>query len=171
MELWDIYDENGRPTGQTKLRGEPPAPGEYRLAASLWVLNSRGELLIQQRSAAKKTAPGLWSVTGGAVQAGEGSRAGCVREVREELGLAVDPNAIELLFRSVSKHIIFDDYILLADIDLASLVLQAEEVQAVRWATVAEIEAMIDAGAFLFKPSEWPKVKAYVSAHTGGTHP
>ena len=71
------------------------------------------------------------------------------RELMEELGL-------DLSFANIRPNLTvnfdngFDDFYLInRDIDLASLTLQTEEVQAVRWASLDEISAMIDNGSFI----------------------
>ncbi len=161
-ELWDIYDRAGNRTGTVRSRGEALQPGEYHLAASLWVVNARGELLIQKRAATKKIAPNKWSITGGAVRAGETSLEGCIREVGEEIGLTVCAQDIELLTRSIWRNLIFDDYILVRDLPLNAFTLQAEEVSEVRWARADEIKELHDAGQFMFDDiSETDKAVAY----------
>lgn len=154
MEWWDVYDDDRRATGRRALRGVAPADGERALAVHVCLFNARGELLIQQRAAAKASYPGYWDVSvGGGVQAGETPRAAAARELREELGLqaALPPAAaVTLAFEGG-----FDDYFLAdCDVPLSALTLQTEEVSAVRWARRAEIREMIAAGVFApFWPS------------------
>jgi 8-oxo-dGTP pyrophosphatase MutT (NUDIX family) len=166
MEKWDVYDAAGKPTGRVKTRADEFAPGEYHLGASLWLVNSRGEVLIQKRAKTKFIGPGKWSITGGAVRAGETSRAGCVREVAEEIGLEVRPEEIALLSRSFGKEIIFDDYILVLDVPLDGLTLQTEEVDEVRWAPMEEVFRLFEAGEFLMDSrADIEKVCAHIEAH------
>lgn len=166
MEAWDVYDRNGERTGITKTRADVFAPGEYHLGASLWIVNAKDALLIQKRAATKRIHPGKWSITGGAVKAGEDSDAACVREVEEEIGLRLRAQDIHFLARTVGEDIIFDDYIILLDFSLADAVLQAEEVSEIKWASMAEIRALFDQGQFMFDDiTELDKVTAYIKAH------
>jgi len=62
-----------------------------------------GRVLIAQRPAGKEHA-GLWEFPGGKVEPGESPEAALVRELAEELGVAIDPSALEpLAFSSGSR--------------------------------------------------------------------
>lgn len=150
MELWDLFDRDRNPTGETHERGKPMPAGRYHTVVHVVIFNSRGEMLIQQRQPFKEGWPNLWDITvGGSAVAGDTSRTAAEREVMEELGLAID------LKDEMPKMILpfnegFDDiYILNMDVNLASLHLQESEVQAVRWAGEEDIFALMDQGQFL----------------------
>jgi isopentenyldiphosphate isomerase len=150
MERWDLYDRDRIPTGETHQRGTPVPEGRYHMVVHVVIFNTRGEMLIQQRQPFKEGWPNLWDVTvGGSAVAGDDSRAAAERETREELGLAID------LSDELPKLILpfdcgFDDvYTLTMDVDLSSLTLQESEVQSVRWASEAEILAMLADGRFI----------------------
>ena len=89
MEYLDIYDENAQKTGRTVLRGSPMQPGDYSMAVHLYIYNDKGEFLLQKRSQNKRSLPGVWSVTCGAVSAGENSTEAGIREAKEEIGLTI----------------------------------------------------------------------------------
>jgi 8-oxo-dGTP diphosphatase len=61
------------------------------VAAAL--IDAEGRVLVQQRPAGKSLA-GLWEFPGGKVEPGEGAEAALVRELREELGIAVGESAL-----------------------------------------------------------------------------
>ena len=95
MEMVDLYDEDRIPLGRTAERHAPKGPGEYRTVVHVCIFDSRGRLLIQQRSREKDSWPEAWDVSvGGGVDAGETSRQAAEREVREELGLALDLSGV-----------------------------------------------------------------------------
>lgn len=50
MELVDIYDAQGRPTGKVQDREAPLAAGEYLLAVGVWIVDGEGNILLTQRS-------------------------------------------------------------------------------------------------------------------------
>ena len=150
MELWDLYDRDRIKTGEIHPRGTPIPQGRYHMVVHVVIFNSDGQMLIQQRQPFKEGWPNLWDITvGGSAVAGDDSRSAAEREVMEELGLPID------LSDEIPKIILpfdqgFDDiYILTMDVDLSALHLQESEVQAVRWAGMEDIFALMEAGQFL----------------------
>ncbi len=149
-ELWDLYSRDREKTGKIHRRGDSLKEGEYHLVVHICIFNSKNELLIQQRQPFKEGWPNMWDVTaaGSALQ-GETSQQAAEREVAEEIGLKIDlsnnrPNFTINFARG------FDDYYLLEqEVDLASLHLQEEEVQAVRWVSKNEVLAMQAQGTMI----------------------
>ena len=72
-------------------RGHTVPEGAYHIVISIWLKNKDGLYLMSKRSDEKEWSPGVWETTGGAVMAGETSLEGAVREVKEELGIDLDP--------------------------------------------------------------------------------
>lgn len=150
MEIFDLYDASRQRTGETMVRGTPVPEGRYRVVIHVCIFNSRGEMLIQQRQPFKACWANMWDLSaGGCVVSGEASQAGAHRELFEELGLDVDfsqtPPAFSVTFQGG-----FDDYyILQQDLDLSQLQLQQQEVQAVQWAGLDQVLAMVDSGEFI----------------------
>ena len=86
-EIWDVYDENKRKTGETMKRVPYVyTPGKYNLIVTATILNSKNEILISKRAENKKFGL-MWELPGGAVRAGETSLEGILREVKEEIGV------------------------------------------------------------------------------------
>ena len=149
MELWDIYDTDRIPTGATAVRGEKLEKGAYHMVIHVCIFNSEGKMLIQQRQP-WKTYGDKWDVTvGGAAVKGDTSRDAAHRELFEELGLDMDFSAMRpgLTMNFLTG---FDDFYLInREVDISELRLQPEEVKAVRWAELEEIEKLIDSGDFV----------------------
>ena len=66
-----------------------------RTVNKLWVvavalIDPVGRVLLQQRPPGKSLA-GLWEFPGGKIEPGEGPEDALIREVREELGIEIDP--------------------------------------------------------------------------------
>lgn len=92
-EEFDVVDENNRIIGQ-KPRSVVHAKNLLHRAAHILVFNSRGDVLLQKRSAWKDRAPLLWdSSAAGHLEPGEAYAAAAQREAEEELGvtLTLDP--------------------------------------------------------------------------------
>ncbi len=155
MELLDVYDQNRNKTGKTAARMEPLGEREFTLVAFVCVFNSQGKMLIQQRQSTKRGWPNQWEISaGGAVRSGETSRVAAERETWEELGLKVDLQDTRACMTVCEEKCFIDIYLTKQDVELSSLRLQQEEVQAVRWAGREEILELIESGEFVpFYPS------------------
>ncbi len=150
MELLDLYTADREKTGRTMVRGEPTPAGFYRLVVHVCIFNPEGQMLIQQRQPFKKGWSNLWDISvGGSAVSGDSSRSAAERETFEELGLSVDLSDVRPTLTVHWEHGFDDYYVLTQSVDLTSLRLQAEEVQAVRWASKDKIMQMIDAGLFI----------------------
>ncbi|HEX8556398.1 MAG TPA: (deoxy)nucleoside triphosphate pyrophosphohydrolase [Sphingomonas sp.] len=57
------------------------------------MIDGHGRVLLQQRPAGKSLA-GLWEFPGGKIEPGEGPEAALARELMEELGVVVEPDAM-----------------------------------------------------------------------------
>lgn len=156
MELVDLYDENRAPLGKTAERYGKKGPGELRIVVHVCLFDRQGRLLIQKRTENKRLWPGMWDVSvGGGVDAGETTRQGAEREVREELGYPLDLTGVR---PSVTVNFAggFDDFfVAVRDLDAGALTLQAEEVSAVRLVTLEELLAMVDDGSFIPYPKSF----------------
>ena len=88
MEYLDIYDGNGAPLGIKKTKKEAHAEGLWHKAVHIWIINSKGEVLLQKRSPLVDNHPDKWDVSAaGHISAGEDERTSALREVGEEIGL------------------------------------------------------------------------------------
>lgn len=87
-ELFDVVDEQDRVV-DVLPRSVVHARKLWHRAVHVFVFNTRGELLIHQRSASKDEEPLMWnSSCSGHVSAGEDYDLAVTRELMEELGLA-----------------------------------------------------------------------------------
>ncbi len=169
MEYWDVCDRSGRKLGYTKRSDEEFLDGEYHIGASVWIVDSKGKLLIQRRAASKRTGPSLWSITGGKVQAGERSIEACVREVKEELGLVLDEQDIRFLYRSTGSDMLFDDYIVICDLSIERARLDDSEVSEIRWADLDEIRVLCHNREFMYNDiSDLAAVRDYLDRYFAG---
>lgn len=86
-EMFDVVDEQDRVVRQAP-RSEVHRNGWLHRAASIFVFNSRGELLVQLRSATKDEFPSCYtSSASGHLGAGEDYAESAEREMFEEIGL------------------------------------------------------------------------------------
>jgi len=155
MEIIDIYDRDGRPTGRTRERRSPLKPGEYSRIVQVVVFNSRGQILIQQR-AAHKFWGSMWDLSAcGCLLAGETGREAASRELKEELGLACDFSEMIPPATVFYGEGFTDVFLQEMDMEIADLKLQEEEVQAARWEDPERILGMIEEGTFVHYHPAW----------------
>ncbi len=145
MEIWDIMNEKGVVTGRTAVRGRTVlGKGEYHLVVHIWVVSSRGNLLIQRRSERRRLMPGEWAATGGSAVSGETSAHAAARELFEELGISSGKNALKFAARLKRRNALLDIYFIRCDADATGLRLQRNEVAEVKWVTPDELKYMIE---------------------------
>lgn len=104
MELWDLYDRNLNVIG-SHVRGEPMPENGYHLVVHIWIKNSKGQYLISQRSAERKSNPLKWECQGGSVLKGENSLQAALREVKEEVGVDLQADKGKVIFTHIRDTI------------------------------------------------------------------
>lgn len=152
MEYLDVLDESGEKIGLVKTRSEVHRDGDWHGAVHVWIVNSKGELLLQRRSPAKDNNPNLWGGTAaGHIASGDSAEITAVRELKEELGITVHPEELEHLF-TVSQQASRPGYInnevnyvylIMQDVDLNSVTLQKEEVSEMGYTPFLELEKRV----------------------------
>src|SRR6056297_2451515 len=153
MELWDVLDENRNKTGRLVERENPVSllgSGEYHLVVFAFIRNGDGRFLISKR-APNKIIPNMWEITGGSAITGDDSERAILREIKEELGIDVDPEKGRLLksFKIEDERSFFADiWYFEHEVDLSQVVCQPEEVTEAKLASKDEIMDMVDEGTF-----------------------
>ena len=99
MEIFDIVDAQGNPTGERVERNRAHTEGIRHRTAHIWVLREREgryQVLLQKRSQNKDSFPGRYDTSSaGHIQAGDGVLESAVRELGEELGIHAQPEELE----------------------------------------------------------------------------
>ncbi len=151
-EKFDVLDENGNFTGEVETRQQCHNKGLWHRAVVIFIINSKGQVLLQRRSKFKKLWPDMWDITaGGHVLAGEFGFEAAVREAKEELGIDIEKQDMTFIGSSISTNIkgeiinrhFNEYYIVNKDIDETNIKMQEEEVSAVKWMNKDEIVAKI----------------------------
>ena len=165
MEYWEVCNACGDRTGQIRPKGAFFGPGEYHPAMEAWIKNSRGEILIHQRSVECEILPGAWGLTTGRMIAGESTQQGCIREIREELGLCVTPSQIQFLKRIPRGELLWDIYLVQDDTPSERLQLQAAEVAQAKWVSPRTFRFLLETGKLFWYP-EIEEILSMVERHT-----
>lgn len=152
-EYFDILNSDGTYSGNIASRKECHEKGLWHRAVIIFVINKEGKILLQKRSANKKTWPNLWDLTaGGHVVTGELGYQAIIREAKEELNLDVKKEELtyvgSFISEDVKPNIInrhFNEFFIIEkDVNINDITLQEEEVQDIRWFTKEEIFKKID---------------------------
>jgi 8-oxo-dGTP pyrophosphatase MutT (NUDIX family)/2-phospho-L-lactate transferase/gluconeogenesis factor (CofD/UPF0052 family) len=96
-ELIEALDIAGNTLPEAVSRAEAHRRGVWHRAVSIFVLNPRGEILIEQRSQHKDLFPGLYDIPGGHVKPGQRPAEAALEELREEVDLTVEPSRLDPL--------------------------------------------------------------------------
>eukprot|EP00761_Pharyngomonas_kirbyi_P003242 gb/GECH01003246.1/.p1 GENE.gb/GECH01003246.1/~~gb/GECH01003246.1/.p1 ORF type:complete len:210 (+),score=63.07 gb/GECH01003246.1/:1-630(+) len=139
QEQLEIFTVEGNPTGISKDRDAVHKDGDWHNTVHVWIINSLGELLLQQRSPGKESYPLLWDASAaGHISFGETPIEAAIKETKEELGIDIKAEELKKItrvqFSGVTNQGTFvnnehmDLFIVERDISISSLILQKEEV-------------------------------------------
>ena len=161
MEILDLVDENGVPTGQTISRDEAHRIGARHRVVHVWLLreqDGRREVLLEQRSAQKDSFPLRFDTCAGHIDAGDEPEESALRELCEELGVRAAAEELTFIGRFVIRYArafhgaLFRDYeisfsyLCRKPVDERNLRLQPEEVACVRWFDLDTLAAAVEKG-------------------------
>ena len=93
-----LIDESNNPLGTADKYQVHSADTPLHRGFSLFIINSKGELLLQKRSNLKKTWPNVWSNSVcGHPASNESPQEAAVRRARHELGIELEISIVKLL--------------------------------------------------------------------------
>ena len=134
QELVCIVDKQGNTIKKVK-RGELNDAYTWKIIC-VWIENSQGQVLLQQRSYKKRFGPGLWTcAVEGTVENDDDYLETAQREVEEEIGLS-DVTLIpakQLLYKSDVGSRLAQGYKVLCDWPIQYFTPQPEEVEKLEW--------------------------------------
>lgn len=170
-ELVDIVSEKNEVVGKA-LRGEAHKKGLIHRALSVLILNSKGEILLQQRSANRSIHALSWDLsTSEHVLAGESYEEAAIRSAKEELGVEVEVKRVNKTNLQKRKYEVHGETVY--EYEMVTMLVAAHEgpfkidpneVNKVEFFSIDEIENMVQRGE-KFTPwflDEWNFVKGYL---------
>lgn len=159
MEILDIVDESGNPTGKTVDRETAHRNGIRHRTSHVWIVrqsSGSAQVLLQKRSMNKDSYPGCYDISSaGHIPSGESFTGSAVRELKEELGVCASED--ELIFcgrrrfsytKTFHGKLFCDNqvsnvYILFRDAECGSFILQKSEIDEVRWMDINQCINMV----------------------------
>ena len=176
-ELFDVVDELDRVIGQMARREVHRLKRRHR-AVHVLAVNRAGQVFLHRRSMQKDLFPGYWdSSCAGHVGAGEDYDGTAVRELEEELGWKLPPDAmvrevgaprplLERLFKIEAREETGQEFVWVYRVEAEGpFTLQADEIERGEWFTLEEIDRWLAerpqemAPALLFI---WPRVREFL---------
>ena len=144
VKVYRIINGKRIETGKTYRRDsewEPEDKDCYIVGVNNWIVNSKGEFLVQRRAITKKNNPGKWSSTNGLIQLGESNIETVQRETKEELGIEIKPEQIRLIKENhiVGNHLVVDIFATYVDVNLEDVTIQESEVDKVCFVPLNEL--------------------------------
>lgn len=140
MELINVVDEKGNLTGEVLDRKTINDLKLPHWEVVVFIINKKGEMLLQKRSANKKFNPNKWAPLAGAVFASETIEEGALREIKEELGIELDKRNLRILDENANLTRFFYTY---CDMLEKDFVIQKEELSDIKWFVIDDVINMI----------------------------
>lgn len=163
-EMLDTFDINGKFLGvRTRSECHAENPGFYHKPVWIWIINDKGEILVQKRAHTKKKSPDKWDMpSAGHIDAGESVLQGCVRETKEELGIDVKESNFILLKEWVNQRgwELAQIYLLKTTTPITKMTLQKEEVAEIKFLKYDEFIKLFYSEEFC---NHDPDYKDYIS--------
>ncbi|MCR4328509.1 MAG: NUDIX domain-containing protein [Patescibacteria group bacterium] len=127
--------------------------GKVIIACETYITNG-GKVLMHKRAENKKNFPGFWIGPGGHVDEEEDVLGAAIREVKEEVGIALDPHNIKLKVIAFHHHIdrneVWVEYVFRATIPKEIAPKDSEEGVS-QWIAIAEVLRMDN----IFPPAKY----------------
>jgi len=148
MELIQIVNENGEFTGEVLDKELAHDKNLLHNEVSVFILNDKGQVLLQKRSSNKRFNPNKWGSCAGHVGAYESLEDAALRELQEEVGLKIlkfDLFPIagrQIVKRNINSHITYFYYVKCDKLE-KEFVIQTEELSEVKWFDLDKVIEMI----------------------------
>lgn len=138
-----LVDKDDKIIGE-KWRDELTDNDRWRVV-SIWVTDTKGKILLQQRSFQKDLDPGDWSAAAeGTVDAGDSYDETALRELAEEVGIeavTLTPTGkIEHKMQSLGSRVRQGYKAVIPPKPISEFTIQKEEVEQIRWFTPSEFK-------------------------------
>jgi len=155
MQEYEVLDEAGHKTGQILSSHDVHSQELWHEVANVWIVNSKGEVLLQLRSPKVELCPNVWAVAVGThVRPGEDPVAAAQRGLQTELGLTVLPDELQHLFNIQAANPMHDGrthkvlghvFLLHRDLDRDTLHFDKEKISDLQWKPLSTVMAEVGA--------------------------
>lgn len=182
MEYFDVYNEEGFPTGERVTRKEAHEKGILHAAVHIYVYrikNGHYEILLQKRSDDKDSFPSCWDTScAGHVSAGDSFEDTVIKELSEELGIKVNYSDVVHCFTKIvtkinsfhgkifNDHEVYKVYKLKFDAPAESLKFQKEEISDLKWMDAEALLLALEANdpEYCIMPDTYKKALLHIKS-------
>ena len=144
MELIEIVDKDGNFTGEVVDKEYAHDHNLLHNEVGIFIINDKGETLLQKRSANKRFNANKWAICAGHVDAYESIEDAAIREVKEEIGLDIPKDKLfkydnpEFVIRDTNSHLTHYFYVK-TNKKKSEFIIQEEELSEVKWVKIDEV--------------------------------
>lgn len=137
--------------------------------ASLWITNSKGEVLLAQRKHNKRVDPGKWAeAVGGTVEGDDSYEETVLREAEEELGLKNISVTLgpKQLITTPGRYFV-QWFTIRVDQDISAFTIQEDEVEQVAWISQEQLLYELQAKPNKYIPAMKDVVALFINPGIG----
>jgi len=146
---YEVLDDAGHKTGRLLPRATVHAQELWHEVTNVWILNDKGEVLLQLRAPEVELCPNVWDVAVGThLLPGEDPIVAAQRGLQKELGLSVTPDSMKHLFNiqainpmqdHIKHKVLGHIFMLKQPIDMASLRVDPHKIARLIWKPIKEV--------------------------------
>lgn len=143
-ELLQVYDEQGNildPLPRSVVHQKPLK--HWHGVVNVWLVNDNGDILVTKRSDTVTGNPNKWQTfLGGHIPAGMTHKVTAVKELKEEVGLSIDPDNLYLIDKGKAAHSdhlhFYESYAYLYNGLVKDLVFEDGEIVSAKWLSLEQ---------------------------------
>jgi isopentenyldiphosphate isomerase len=150
-DRYEILDEDGRRTGATLERSEVHSKALWHGVVNVWIVNSKGEILMQLRAPGVELSPNVWDVTVGThLRVGEAPADAALRCLHTELGLSFMPEDLKHLFNikcanpmpnGITHNVFGHVFLINRDVTIGELTFDPQKIARLSWMPLMQVMA------------------------------
>jgi isopentenyldiphosphate isomerase len=168
-DMYEVLDEQGHKTERVLDRQTVHSQQLWHEVVNVWVVNSRGEILMQLRAPEVEISPDVWDVTVGThLRPQEAPQDAALRALKSEFSFSVVPAELKHLFNIQSAnplpngatHNVFGHVFLLhSDPDISKLSYDKTKIADLAWVPLNRL--MAELGGVTTKNKYFPRANNY----------
>lgn len=168
-DQYEVLDENGHKTGRLVDLKTIHAQELWHEVVNVWIINSRGEILMQLRAPEVELSPNVWDTTMGThLFPGEEPIDAALRCLKTEMDLEFMPDDLKHLFNvqcanpmpnNTMHKVLGHVFMIHSDVNIADLVFDKNKITQFAWTPLMQLMAGV--GSTETKKNYFPRANNY----------